>query len=90
MNKNQPYIIFTDKQKPKHRLVKCLRTFGIFHFTLTYASHLSTNSGWTIEQQEGRDIVLTNNWLGYTIDEAVKNIQKAKTVNRNGKEYMTF
>lgn len=92
MFKGKSYIIFTDKQKPKHRIVKLLRTFGIVDFTLTYASHWATDAGWTIEQNvtEATSTILSNTWLGHTIKEASKNIHSAKTKESQGKTYLRF
>lgn len=92
MLKGKSYIIFTDKQRPRHRLVKALHTFQIYRFTLTYASHMATDAGWTIEQDvtDETAFVLSNTWLGFTIKEAVRNIHLAKPKELFGKHYLEF
>lgn len=48
---------------------------GYFDIHLIYASHLATDSGWTvisINHLERSEISKLSSWLGFTIPEALK------------------
>jgi hypothetical protein len=92
MLKNKSYIIFTDTEKPNHKLVKALHKIGVRSFELTYASHMATDAGWTFNHTDdgGTDVVCFESWLGYTIDSAIKRLEQATVRTQYGKRVLEF
>jgi hypothetical protein len=70
MKSGQSYITITSKDL-KHPIIKALHQNGFEDVTVIYASHLATDSGWTLIKSNKGYM-----WLGYTKDEAIKELKQ--------------
>lgn len=77
MQRGKSYITVTTNDNPSHLIVKALIKLGV-RVTVVYASHLSTDAGWTIVGCNKTIIPYGGGWLGYTKSEALDKIKKFK------------
>lgn len=77
MKSGNSYSCFTSSDKPKHPLVKAFAKRGLTNLDFIYASHWATDAGWTVQSIESGPKMLNNTWWGFTISEAIKNVEKA-------------
>ena len=75
MKKGMSYITKTDNDN-KHPLIKKLIQLGYSDIVLIYASHFSTDNGWTIIQctPPKKEPYPVNSFLGYTIKSALNKL----------------
>jgi hypothetical protein len=71
MKNGHSYNTVTDKDNPNHPLIKALVSCGLEDITLIYASHLSSESGWTILESN-----YWIGWIGFTKEDSLSFIEK--------------
>lgn len=91
MKKGRSYSCFTSAEKPNHPLVKAFKAKGLDNLEFIYASHWSSDAGWTVQSCSPGPKMLADTWWGFTIAEAVRNVEKAQFKKTFGDtEFLTF
>jgi len=72
MQKGKSYLWYND-DNADHAIVKSLHDAGIVGVDLVYGSHWSTDAGWNLLNSS-----IGAKWLGYTLKDAFKTIEKLK------------
>lgn len=73
MKRGQSYICLNSKDNATHPIIKALINNGWDDIEIVYATHYSTDAGWTL-LTAGRNGKGFSTWLGFTKQESIKNI----------------
>lgn len=91
MKKGKSYSCFTSKEKPTHPLVKAFEKRGLNELDFIYASHWASDAGWTVQNLVKSDKMIGDSWWGFTIGEAIKNIERAEfKISVGGTQFLTI